>query len=130
MEEKAANHAELRMVLAIRGDLDEMTRGKSEIQAAHAAFAAGVVLSRTHPDLVQRYLADGQPKIGVEVNDEMHLRAIIARAEKRGVQVSMIKDQGRTIFTGETVTCAIIGPMSKTDSNAVTRGTRMRDKER
>ena len=130
MHEKAANHSELRMVLAFRGDLDQMTRGKSEVQAAHAAFAAGVVLSRSHPELVQRYLADGQPKISIEVDDENHLRVIMARAEKRGLQVSMVKDQGRTIFNGETVTCAIIGPMSKTDSNAVTRGTRMRDRER
>ena len=38
MDKKAENHAEMRMVLAFRGDLDEMTRGKSEVQAAHAAF--------------------------------------------------------------------------------------------
>lgn len=130
MEKKAENHSELRMVLAFRGDLDEMTRGKSEVQAAHAAFAAGVVLSGTHPDLVRDYLADGQPKICIEVDDERHLLAVVGRAEKRGVQVSMIKDQGRTIFSGETLTCAIMGPMSKTDSNALTRGTRMRDREK
>ena len=130
MDRKADNHAELRMVLAFRGDLDEMTRGKSEVQAAHAAFSAGVRLAVDRPLLVNEYLASGQPKICVEVEDEEHLAKVVERARKRGVHVETVKDQGRTVFAGPTQTCAIMGPMTKTDSNAITRGTRMRDRER
>lgn len=130
METRAANHSELRMVLAFRGDLDEMTRGKSEVQAAHAAFSAGVRLAVDKPHLVNQYLAAGQPKICIEVDDEAHLEKIIEKARGRGVHVEIVRDQGRTVFAGPTQTCAIMGPMSKTDSNAITRGTRMRDREK
>ncbi|WP_298844027.1 aminoacyl-tRNA hydrolase [uncultured Salinicola sp.] len=130
MDKKAENHAEMRMVLAFRGDLDEMTRGKSEVQAAHAAFSAGVRLAIDKPLLVNQYLADGQPKICIEVDDEDHLAKVVERARKRGVHVEIVRDQGRTVFAGPTQTCAIMGPMSKTDSNAITRGTRMRDREK
>lgn len=130
MDKKAKNHSELRMIIAFRGDLTEMTRGKSEVQAAHAAFSAGVRLAVDKPLLVNQYLAAGQPKICVEVENEDHLNKVIERAHKRGASVETVRDEGRTIFNGPTLTCAIIGPISKTDSNAITRGTRMRDKNR
>lgn len=127
MNEKAANHSELRMALVFRADLDAMTRGKSEGQACHAGFEAGVLLSRQDPELADRYLADGQPKIVLETPDLESLERIIAKAHKRGVRVVTITDLGRTCFDGPTTTCALIGPMSKTGSNGITRGTAMRD---
>lgn len=129
MNEPAANHSELRMTLIFRADLDAMTRGKSEGQAAHAGFEAGVLLAREDPDLADRYLADGQPKIVVETPDIEGLRKAIAKAHSRDVRVLAITDEGRTCFDGPTMTCALIGPMSKTNSNAITRGTKMRDRE-
>jgi peptidyl-tRNA hydrolase len=124
---KAANHSELRMALVFRADLDEMTRGKSEGQACHAGFESGVLLARSDPDLADRYLADGQPKIVLEIPDIEGLHKVVAKAHKRGVRVLAITDLGRTCFDGPTMTCALIGPMSKTDSNAITRGTELRD---
>jgi peptidyl-tRNA hydrolase len=129
VNETAANHSELRMALIFRADLDTMTRGKSEGQAAHAAFEAGVLLAREDPDLADRYLADNQPKIVVETPDLAGLQKAIAKARSRDVRVIAITDLGRTCFDGPTMTCALIGPMSKTNSNAITRGTRMRDRE-
>jgi peptidyl-tRNA hydrolase len=124
---RAANHSELRMALVFRADLDAMTRGKSEGQACHAGFEAGVLLARSDPDLADRYLADGQPKIVLEIPDIEGLHKVVAKAHKRGVSVLAITDLGRTCFDGPTMTCALIGPMSKTDSNAITRGTELRD---
>ena len=124
---KAANHSELRMALIFRADLDAMTRGKSEGQACHAGFEAGVLLARNDPDLADRYLADNQPKIVLEIPDIEGLHKAVAKAQKRGVRVVAITDLGRTCFDGPTMTCALIGPMTKTDSNAITRGTEMRD---
>lgn len=117
------------MALVFRGDLPEMTRAKSEVQAAHAAFEAAVNLAKDNPDLLAAYMADNQPKIGLEAEGQEHLLKIVEKAKKREVPVTVITDAGRTIFEGPTMTCAIIGPMSKTDSNSITRGTRMRDKE-
>lgn len=127
MDVKAANHSELRMALIFRADLDKMTRGKSEGQACHAGFEAGVLLARSDPGLADRYLADGQPKIVLEIPDIEGLHKAVAKAQKRGVNVLAITDLGRTCFDGPTMTCALIGPMSKTDSNAITRGTELRD---
>lgn len=127
MDQKAANHGELRMLLVMRGDLVEMPRGKSEVQATHAGFLSCVKLAQTHPDLLKAYLDHNQPKIGLEADDEAHLLEIVARAEKRGVPYVTITDAGRTIFGEPTLTCALIGPMTKTDSNAISRKVRMRD---
>jgi peptidyl-tRNA hydrolase len=129
LNEKADNHSELRMALVFRADLTAMTRGKSEGQACHAGLEAGILLARADPELADRYMADGQPKVVLETPDLESLRTIIARAEKRGVRITMITDLGRTCFPEPTVTCALIGPMSKTDSNAITRKTRMRDRD-
>lgn len=126
MDQKAANHSELRMALVFRDDLDEMTRGKSEGQACHAGLEAGILLAREDPALADAYLADGQPKSVVNARGLAGLEKCVAIARKRGLRVMVITDLGRTCFDGPTVTCALIGPMSKTDSNAVTRGTRMR----
>lgn len=123
---KADNHSELRMALVFRADLDKMTRGKSEGQACHAGFESGVMLARSDPALADRYLADGQPKVVLDIPDIEGLHKIVARANKRGVRVLAITDLGRTCFDGPTMTCALIGPMSKTDSNAITRGTELR----
>lgn len=128
MDVKAANHSELRMALVFRADLDAMTRGKSEGQACHAGLEAGVLLAREAPELADAYLADGQPKVVLETPDLAGLEKCVAKARSRGVRVTLITDLGRTCFDGETTTCALIGPMSKTDSNAVTRGTTMRDR--
>lgn len=127
MNETAPNHSELRMALIFRADLDAMTRGKSEGQACHAGFEAGMLLVREDPALADAYLADGQPKVVLETPDLAGLDKAIAKARSRKVRVTMITDLGRTCFDGPTVTCALIGPMSKTDSNAITRGTILRD---
>jgi peptidyl-tRNA hydrolase len=126
MDQKAANHSELRMALIFRDDLDQMTRGKSEGQACHAGLEAGILLAREDPALADAYMADGQPKSVLNAKGLPGLEKCVATARKRGLRVTLIKDLGRTCFDGPTVTCALIGPMSKTDSNAVTRGTRMR----
>lgn len=118
---------ELRMALVFRADLDEMTRGKSEGQACHAGFEAGMALARTDPDMADLYLSQGQIKSVLETPDLASLEKIVARAEKRGVRCTAITDLGLTCFDGPTRTCVLIGPMSRTDSNSITRGTSMRD---
>jgi peptidyl-tRNA hydrolase len=120
----------LQMALIFRADLPEMTRAKSEIQAAHAATDLVYELMQTTPDLMHRYMRTVRKKINAEVEGEAALTIIRDKAAKRGVPCKVIEDAGLTIFNGPTVTCLILGPMNKTDSNALTRNTEMRDRER
>lgn len=122
--------SELQMVLVFRADLPEMLRGKSEIQAAHGAFEIGCRLSVTDKPLVDEYLSQVQLKINVEVDGEDGIFRIAQKAAARGVPYHVVTDAGRTVFERPTVTCMIAGPMTKTNSNALTRGTRMRDREK
>lgn len=117
------------MALIFRADLDEMTRAKSEVQAGHAAEDLVFQIMTTDPDLMHRYRAGPRTKISVEVDSEAALYAIRDKAVRRGVPFVIVQDAGKTIFPEPTVTCMILGPMSKTNSNALTRGTRMRDRE-
>ena len=119
-----------KIALIFRADLTEMTRGKSEIQAAHAGMEHALKVNDADRQLLLAYMATGQTKVGMEVDSEAHLRKIGDRAAARGVPCTLITDAGRTVFDGPTVTCVMVGPMNKTDNNALTRGARMRDRER
>lgn len=115
---------ELRIAVVFRADLPEMTRGKAEVQFGHAVEG---VLLEGGDGLVKGYL-DGtlRMKVSLEVDDVAALEAIIARAEKRCVPFHPVVDAGRTCFGKPTFTCVGIGPMTKTECNAITRGARMR----
>jgi PTH2 family peptidyl-tRNA hydrolase len=117
----------MQMALVFRADLDAMTRAKSEVQAAHAAEDLVFSLMETNPDLMRRYRSGPRTKVSLEVDTEAALYGIRDKALRRGVPHVIVQDAGKTIFPEPTVTCIILGPMSKTDSNALTRGTRMRD---
>jgi len=113
----------LRMIVVIRGDLPQMTRAKGEVQFGHAIAA---LMHKAPADLIDRYMADNQPKICMEVDDLSEIERIRAKAESRGVTFEVIKDAAHTVFDEPTITCVGIGPMTKTDGNAITRGARMR----
>lgn len=117
---------ELKMVLVFRADLPQMLRGKSEIQAAHGAVKLAHRLTKSDEQLMDEYLAQNQPKVNVEVNDLEGIHKIIRKAENRGIHYELVQDAGNTVFEGPTYTCAIFGPTSSTNSNALTRDTRMR----
>lgn len=113
---------ELRIVVIYRSDLD-MPRGKSEVQFGHAV----AVLMRPGGDLIERYMASTQLKLNLEVDTGDELMAIIRKATDRGVPWAVVEDAGRTVFSGPTFTCIGLGPMNKTDCNALTRKARMRE---
>lgn len=114
---------ELRVVVIYRADLPEMTRAKGEVQFGHAI--AGV-FTRCDMETLHLYLDSPQTKISMEVDDEAAFLKIINKATSRAVPYYVVTDAGRTVFDGPTVTCIGVGPMSKTDSNAICRGARMR----
>lgn len=96
-----------------------MPLGKSEVQFGHAV--AQLIHKRS--DLVEAYMRGPQMKVSLGTKD---LDAVLVRANSRGIPAVVITDAGRTVFNTPTTTCVGLGPMSKPDSNYVTRGTTMR----
>lgn len=113
---------ELRIAVIFRSDLD-MPRGKSEVQFGHAV---ALLLGECDRELAWLYMSGSQLKLSMEVDGEAGLLEIIGKAEKRGVPWAKVTDAGRTVFGVPTFTCVGIGPMNKTDCNALTRNARMR----
>lgn len=132
----------LRVYVVFRADLPEMTRAKSEVQAAHAVGSLvfkhalrgpegmnhlarwfGGMYAIIRPDEI---IDSDQAKICMEVDDLAALNQIKNRALKRLVMAVMVQDAAHTIFSEPTLTCVAFGPCSKTDGNAITRGARMR----
>lgn len=113
---------ELRIAVVFRADLD-MPRGKSEVQFGHAVAALMIAADQ---DTVAAYMAGSQLKLSMEADDEAAIDAIQRRAALRGVPCVKVSDAGRTVFGEPTVTCIGLGPMNKTNCNALTRNARMR----
>lgn len=131
---------DLRIVVVVRNDLN-MPMGKFGVQVGHAV-ASTLYLTTIHgPYLAQDYMAyqlldyqprtsisseidSGQTKIIVGVDSLDELLKIRDKAIKRCVYHSLIKDAAKTFFSEPTITCLGLGPMTKTDSNYITRGLR------
>ena len=113
--------AELRMVAIFRGDI-VMPVGKVATQAGHAFLSAWRSAYDRDAGTATAYANDMQTKIVLVARDLPCLEIIAAKATARGVPWAMITDAGRTVFPEPTVTALGLGPMTKTDCNALTRG--------
>jgi peptidyl-tRNA hydrolase len=111
---------ERRIAVVFRADLD-MPCGKAEVQFGHAV--ARLIAALPSGD---DYLSGSELKLSMECNGVDDLEDIALKAAKRGVPFAIIVDAGRTVFDGPTTTCIGLGPMNKTDCNALTRNARMR----
>ena len=116
----------LRIIVVFRADLPEMTRAKGEVQFGHAVDGTLEVAESTVPERVAAYRDDSRVKLSMEVDDLAALRRIEALAARRSVPHFMVTDAGHTCFSEPMTTCLGLGPMSKTDGNALTRDARMR----
>jgi peptidyl-tRNA hydrolase len=109
------------IIVVLCGDLPEMTRGKGEVQFGHAVASCLVQALAQNPALVEHYMAENQIKLAMEVDSLDTLMRIKEKAEKRGVNHALITDAAHTCFSEPTITCIGLGPMTKTDGNALTR---------
>ena len=106
-----------------------MPEGKLLSQVAHAAVANvlnmqytkhskdGVVyLTLTYPEnsSEQHWMEESFTKIVLGVDTQEEMLAIYEKAKEKGMNVSLIEDEGRTVFNGvTTITCVGIGPHSR-----------------
>lgn len=135
--------AETKMVIVVRKDL-KMPRGKIAAQASHAAV--GAVIQALYkkrleasdfdtfeegyelpcPELVddatKDWLVGEFTKICVCVESEQDLLDIYEKAQKSGLNVCLITDNGHTCFNGvKTKTCLAIGPCLSADVDPITK---------
>lgn len=113
---------ELRIAVIFRGDI-EIPRGKSAAQFGHAI---ALLMADGQPEIIAAYMANGAMKLSMEASNLVAIESIARRAKLRGVPCVIVYDAGRTGFDGTTVTCIGLGPMNKTDCNALTRSAKMR----
>ena len=119
-----------KQVIVMRKDLN-MRKGKMVAQGAHASLR--VILEAGAPDEARRtfaitmsepmaaWLTGRVTKVGVAVDSEAALDAIVERAKIAGVPVALITDAGQTEFHGiPTKTCCAVGPAWTADVDAIT----------
>lgn len=131
--------AETKLVIVVRKDL-KMPRGKIAAQASHAAVGAvmqsifGKNLEETDidgheikitpfiNDTTKDWLLGEYTKICVCVESEKELLSIYEKAQKSGLNVCLITDNGHTCFNGvKTKTCLAIGPCLSKDVDPITK---------
>lgn len=131
--------AETKLVIVVRKDL-KMPRGKIAAQASHAAVGAvmqsifGKSLEETDidgheikitpfiNDTTRDWLLGEYTKICVCVESEEELLSIYEKAQKSGLNVCLITDNGHTCFNGvKTKTCLAIGPCLSSDVDPITK---------
>lgn len=128
-----------KMVIVVRKDL-KMPRGKIAAQASHAAVGAVIqaMFSKrldnsdfdgheinhlpTVDDATKDWLVGEFTKICVCVESEEELMTIYDKAEKSGLNVCLITDNGHTVFNGvPTKTCLAIGPDYSSEIDPITK---------
>lgn len=112
------SNAALRMAAIFRADLP-LPPGKLAAQAGHAFLAAWCLADDS---VVQAYADTGTAKIVLVAPNLAVLERIHSRALQRGVPRALIVDAARTVLKEPTVTVLGLGPMNRTDFNALTRG--------
>lgn len=131
--------AETKMVIVVRKDL-KMPRGKIAAQASHAAVGTvmqsifgknleasdidgyEIKITPSMNDAMKDWLLGEYTKICVCVESEEELLSIYEKAQKSGLNVCLITDNGHTCFNGvKTKTCLAIGPCFSADVDSITK---------
>lgn len=108
-EEIADKNAEPRIWILARKDLP-LSLGKFGAQAGHVAGTCMVLSDRRNSGNVDDYMAHGQPKITVAVDDEAELVKCFQLCREAMLVTVIVQDAGRTELDGKTLTMAAVGP--------------------
>ena len=98
-----------KMVIALRTDL-KMTKGKSAVQAAHAAVIAVEEAKRNRADWLKKWFYEGQKKVVVQVSTKEELEILFNKAKQNNLPCSFVNDAGLTELPPGTPTAVAIGP--------------------
>lgn len=107
-----------KLALIVRGDL-RLSKGKIASQCSHAAVQCYIRSGKVQPKLLTEWLASGQPKIVLRVNDLNELIDIRQRCQQAGIVAEEICDAGRTQIAAGTVTVLGVGPNNVEEIDAI-----------
>jgi peptidyl-tRNA hydrolase len=113
-EEIADKNAEPRIWILARKDLP-LSLGKFGAQAGHVAGTCMVLSDRRNSGDVDAYMAHGQPKITVAVDDEAELVKCFQLCRESMLVTVIVQDAGRTELDGKTLTMAAVGPCLRSE---------------
>lgn len=100
---------QLKMVLVIRADL-KLTKGKIGSQTAHAAVSCFKETLDSKPQLAEKWMRLGQPKIVLKVENIEELESIRDQSNDADIITFLVHDAGRTQIAAGTATCLGLGP--------------------
>ena len=103
------NNFQYKMVIALRTDL-KMTKGKSAVQAAHAAVIAVEEAKRKRADWLKKWFYEGQKKVVVQVSTKEELEILFNKAKQNNFPCSFVNDAGLTELPPGTPTAVAMGP--------------------
>lgn len=110
-----------RMVAILHTDL-LLSSGKLPDQAGHAFLTAWRKAHEQDPVGTKNYAESGQAEIVLVAPDHAELNRVAEKANAHGAAHALITDAARTMLAEPVVTALGLGPMPKTDCNALTRG--------
>lgn len=88
----------------------KLSKGKTAVQAGHAAISAGEEARTHHRKWWDAWIDEGQRKIAVKVRTEKELLDLERQAKELGLPCAIIVDRGLTEIPPNTITCLGIGP--------------------
>ncbi|MBJ24317.1 MAG: aminoacyl-tRNA hydrolase [Euryarchaeota archaeon] len=111
---------EIKLVLLVNHEL-KMGKGKIAAQVGHASVKAALNASARHPDLMQGWLNNGQPKVVLKVQKTAELEQIIELAKENNLEINTIRDAGKTQIPPNSLTVVAIGPDFSEKINVVSK---------
>jgi peptidyl-tRNA hydrolase, PTH2 family len=118
---RAAENAEYKMVVVVRGEL-RLTAGKTAVQVAHAAVLLAEEAQKRNPEVYRAWSAAGQKKIALVVPTLTELEDLARQARSLGIPWVLVEDAGFTEVPPGTKTCLGLGPAAGSEIDAVTGG--------
>lgn len=111
---------EIKQVIIVRTDIT-MGRGKLAAQVAHASLMSYFEAERADKSITKEWLATGEKKIVLKVQDEDSLIKLFKAFQFKGIPCALVSDAGFTQIPPGTKTALGIGPWESAGIDPFTR---------